>query len=133
MNTNANMDMDNNNEIAMLSASTSQIFQQQQQQQRDRRSSNGGGGGSSGLNNIQENKQQLQMYGGGGGLVVAGVDGDTCPWYMQTKEAHESISTAREDGNWTSLGTSTLGPSLVFPEYFLLPSIMKKRCLKFLL
>ena len=112
MNTNANRDMDNNNEIAMLSASTSQIFQQQQQQQRDGRSSNRGGGGSSGLNNIQENKQQLQMYGGGGGLVVAGVDGDTCPWYMQTKEAHESISTAREDGNWTSLGTSTLGSAL---------------------
>ena len=113
MNTNANRDMDNNNENAMLSASTSQIFQQQQQQQRDGRGTNGGGGGGSGgLNNIQENKQQLQMYGGGGGLVVAGVDGDTCPWYMQTKEAHESISTAREDGNWTSLGTSTLGSAL---------------------
>ena len=69
-------------------------------------------GGSSGLNNMQESKQQLQIYGGGGGLVVAGGNGDTCPWYLQTKEAHESIATAREDGNWTSLGTSTLGSAL---------------------
>ena len=110
MNTNDNRDMHNNNENAMLSASTSQVFHHQQQQRDGGRSSNGG---SSGLNNMQENKQQLQIYGGGGGgLVVAGGNGDTCPWYLQTKEAHESIATAREDGNWTSLGTSTLGSAL---------------------
>ena len=109
MNTNDNRDMHNNNENAMLSASTSQVFHHQQQQRDGGRSSNGG---SSGLNNMQENKQQLQIYGGGGSLVVAGGNGDTCPWYLQTKEAHESIATAREDGNWTSLGTSTLGSAL---------------------
>ena len=108
MNNNNNNNNNNDN-----NASTSQIFsQQQQQQQQQQHRDSSRNLNASGSSQNKEHKQ-LQMYGGGSGaLVVGGDDENSRPWFLQTKEAHESIATAREDGNWTSLGTSTLGSAL---------------------